>query len=810
MHRSRGNPPLAALCAAFALCAALIASACGGDDQASPPQAEPNQQQQQTAQAESVSDFGALPDDGTDASATPAVAQRPPRDPLLVRIEEAAAAERNGFWEHALDAREAALNSDAAAGLPPDLMIELQLDQARTLLRLGRPADADAALARIGSENLTTAAARRHALLQARAAVDLGESGPAAAALQAYVDLQGLAAGAAHYERALLLDDLGRAADALNAADRALANTMLPRATRLDALLLAARSLESDGEWERARDRYREFADASPWWGDDAVALSRIASLSLELGEIDTAIEAWRTLVADFAEHPEALTALAGLMEQGAGPDSLTAALVYFHHGLDADARREFILVLTDPPDAAAAAAAEYYIALIHDRAGDSDSALLGYNAVAGRVLNAGDAIGDAGDRWVAAALWRTAQIEAARGDIPDAERSWGRLAADYPESEWATAAAFAQAGASASRGEWPAAAVRFRAAANTGADHWPIEDRLRALLWSGIAYAQAGDDANAEAVWRRAVELAPSRYAALRAALHLGQPAPTLDAELDPDAWLESQTGSEDDTGGVEGAAANPHWLAARELRRGGFDDAADAQLGQWLAELAGDPWALWRASQLAHQRGETAAGARAADMLLSALEVDWPSAPVAVVGAVYPSPWPELVREFAATDGVDPLLLWSLIRRESLYDADARGAAGEVGLTQVIPLTGGDIAQGLGITYDHDDLARPQLAIRFGSWYLSAMLEGFEQLPIVALAAYNAGPGTALRWESEALLAPNAAGSYEDSFMWALDFATTRRYVRNVIESQAAYRALESALSSSEAANASVAGGS
>ena len=164
---------------------------------------------------------------------------------------------------------------------------------------------------------MTTAAARRHALLQARAAVDLGESGPAAAALQAYVDLQGLAAGAAHYERALLLDDLGRAADALNAADRALANTMLPRATRLDALLLAARSLESDGEWERARDRYREFADASPWWGDDAVALSRIASLSLELGEIDTAIEAWRTLVADFAEHPEALTALAGLMGAG-------------------------------------------------------------------------------------------------------------------------------------------------------------------------------------------------------------------------------------------------------------------------------------------------------------------------------------------------------------------------------------------------------------------------------------------------------------------------------------------------------------
>ena len=130
---------------------------------------------------------------------------------------------------------------------------------------------------------------------------------------------------------------------------------------------------------------------------------------------------------------------------------------------------------------------------------------------------------------------------------------------------------------------------------------------------------------------------------------------------------------------------------------------------------------------------------------------------------------------------------MLWSLIRRESLYDTDAQGLAGEVGLTQVIPLTGSDIAAGLGIEYQHSDLARPELAIRFGAWYLARQLEGFSNEPVMALAAYNAGPGNAARWESEAVLGG------PDGFLSALDFSSTRRYVQYVIEALAVYEALE-----------------
>ena len=57
------------------------------------------------------------------------------------------------------------------------------------------------------------------------------------------------------------------------------------------------------------------------------------------------------------------------------------------------------------------------------------------------------------------------------------------------------------------------------------------------------------------------------------------------------------------------------------------------------------------------------------------------------------------------------------------------------------------------------------------------------------MALAAYNAGPGNAARWEDAAAL----AGA--DGFLAALDFNSTRMYVQYVIETLAVYRALAEA---------------
>ncbi|MYD73295.1 MAG: lytic transglycosylase domain-containing protein [Chloroflexi bacterium] len=229
--------------------------------------------------------------------------------------------------------------------------------------------------------------------------------------------------------------------------------------------------------------------------------------------------------------------------------------------------------------------------------------------------------------------------------------------------------------------------------------------------------------------------------------------------------------------------------WQAARDLRLGGFDDAADRMLSSLIDTLSTNPWALVEAAELLAAQDEHRASVSAATQVMTLFGLNWTEAHPELLRLAYPRPWAEVMALHTQSEGVDPLLLWSLIRRESLYDADAEGLAGEVGLTQVIPLTGSDIAAGLGIEYAHSDLARPELAIRFGAWYLARQLEGFSNEPIMALAAYNAGPGNAARWEAEAAIAG------PDGFLAALDFQSTRMYVQYVIESLAVYKALERA---------------
>ena len=335
-------------------------------------------------------------------------------------------------------------------------------------------------------------------------------------------------------------------------------------------------------------------------------------------------------------------------------------------------------------------------------------------------------------------------------------------------------------------RGQWSEAAQRFQDAANSGADDWDDVARQELLYWAALMSREAGDLEATADLAAEVVEIDPVGYYGLRA-LNLLEQDPRDALQISLDDWLMRLTGEANPaTTSLEQLS---EWQAAQDLRLGGFDSAADRMLSVLVDTLSNDPWALVQAAELLAAQGEYTASALAASQVLILFGLNWTEAPPDLLRLAYPQPWPDVMALHAASEGVDPLLLWSLIRRESLYDADAEGLAGEVGLTQVIPLTGSDIASGLGIEYQHKDLARPELSIRFGAWYLARQLEGFSNEPVMALAAYNAGPGNAARWESEAALAG------PDSFLSAMDFPSTRRYVQYVIETLAVYQALQRA---------------
>lgn len=95
------------------------------------------------------------------------------------------------------------------------------------------------------------------------------------------------------------------------------------------------------------------------------------------------------------------------------------------------------------------------------------------------------------------------------------------------------------------------------------------------------------------------------------------------------------------------------------------------------------------------------------------------------------------DLISRAASSAGVDRDLLDALVATESGYDPRARSRAGAMGLTQLMPGT----ATELGVTNPFD----PEQNVMAGARYLRQMLDKFGD-PSVALAAYNAGPGTVI----------------------------------------------------------------
>ena len=98
-------------------------------------------------------------------------------------------------------------------------------------------------------------------------------------------------------------------------------------------------------------------------------------------------------------------------------------------------------------------------------------------------------------------------------------------------------------------------------------------------------------------------------------------------------------------------------------------------------------------------------------------------------------------IVRE-ARRNGLDPLLVAAVIHTESSFNPYAVSPVGAMGLMQVMPATGSDVAARLGEALGPSrNLFDAELNIELGAAYLGQMVEAFGSVE-AALAAYNVGP--------------------------------------------------------------------
>lgn len=423
--------------------------------------------------------------------------------------------------------------------------------------------------------------------------------------------------------------------------------------------------------------------------------------------------------------------------------------------------------------------------------AGDSPAAIELYLAIADDYPGLSAAAGEA--------LWRAGYLYGTNGNSTRSRQVFTRLADSYPEHELTTNGLFIAASAAMGEEAWANAEYLYSRIASLAAG----SEQAAAYLGLGrIAQLQNNSELAAEA-FASVIQAAPDSFYAARASDILIGRAPfqapagyqfDFDDSADlasAESWLRRVFSIED-----EGAlwrltpalTGDPRLVRGIELHAVGAFAEAFTEFEELVDEARERGSALDSYRLALYLRGLGAyreSIIAAADVIIASGQGSL-HVPSFIARLRFPAYYHDVIRPEAADRGFDPLLLLSLIRQESLFNTFATAAAGEKGLTQVIPATGQYIAERLQwFDYQHSDLFRPYAGIAFGAYYLDEQLELFDQNAIAALAAYNAGPGRALDWQA-------LSGGDPDLFMTTITIESTRHYVQFIYRNYAIYRAL------------------
>ena len=249
-----------------------------------------------------------------------------------------------------------------------------------------------------------------------------------------------------------------------------------------------------------------------------------------------------------------------------------------------------------------------------------------------------------------------------------------------------------------------------------------------------------------------------------------------------------------------------DPEWLA-RDLEMlallegAGLDEAADAHVAAMKAAAADSEEVVLRLAVALNEAGRTLDGIR----LGLELRRNGRSWDITMVRVVYPFPYRQLVTSRARELGVDPYLLAGLIRQESAFVPAIVSTAGAIGLTQVMPATGRQLAGVVGPRgFRTEMLETAELNVHLGTRFLSELFSRYDgDIPLI-LSAYNAGPTRANRWRR----LPEAEDPHR--FTERIPFAETRGYVKNVTRNRALYRWLYGEADGGPGASPDASGGS
>ncbi len=148
--------------------------------------------------------------------------------------------------------------------------------------------------------------------------------------------------------------------------------------------------------------------------------------------------------------------------------------------------------------------------------------------------------------------------------------------------------------------------------------------------------------------------------------------------------------------------------------------------------------------------------------------------------------APYGDQVRPAARNQSLDDAWVYGLMRQESRFITSAKSNVGASGLMQLMPATAKWVAKKIGLRDFHQGKVNDtEINVLLGTSYMRLVMENLDNHPVLASAAYNAGPGRAKKWRADR---PLEGAIYAES----IPFSETRDYVKKVLSNAVYYSVL------------------
>jgi soluble lytic murein transglycosylase len=589
-----------------------------------------------------------------------------------------------------------------------------------------------------------------------------------------------------------------------------------------------ARSFALAGDTSQALSLYDDLSSRVD--NQDTLALIHLrkGEIFTQLGEMDKAYEAYLVAVNEYPSSIHAYNALVILVEAGISVDELNRGIVDFYAGEYGAALAAFDRYLNQMP--ADPGTAFYFTGLAHNKAGRYDQAIKFWDKLiqqypehpywdkaweqkgftqwyyqddfsSGIETFLGFALSNPAHPRAAEFLFNAGRVAERSGDLSRAAEIWRSVTLQYPNDKRARDGLFLSGISHFRQGDFSKALQDFNGALGTSQD---ALDRSRAYFWIGKTYQKLEDSENANKFFTTAGMIDPTGYYSERAQDILNHREPftpplMFDFAYDPVSekqkaleWIlhEFSITEGAESSGYGSLVNEPAFQRGTELWKLGLYNEARLEFESLRSAVANDPLSSFYLADYFTKIGLHRSATFAARNVLDLAGMDDSStliAPMYFNRIRFPTYYSDIIIPVAEEFNLHPLLIYSVIRQESLFESFVQSHASAQGLMQIIPSTGEEIAQELGWpdNYTQRDLYRPIVNIRFGAAYLAKQLDFFNGDLYAALAAYNGGPGNSLQWK-------NISNNDPDLFVEIIRFPETQDYVRRIYEIFSIYRRL------------------